>query len=54
MALRAGVRRLVLFHHDPLHDDTFLDRMLEQARSLVPAASSLEVLAAMEGQQIDF
>lgn len=54
MALRADVRRLVLFHHDPLHDDAFLDRMLERARSLVPAASSLEVLAAMEGQQIDF
>ncbi|MEI7865641.1 MAG: MBL fold metallo-hydrolase [Chthoniobacterales bacterium] len=54
LALGAGIRRLVLFHHDPLHDDTFIDRMLERARSLVPTTSSLDILAAKEGQRIDF
>jgi phosphoribosyl 1,2-cyclic phosphodiesterase len=28
VAVRAGVRRLVLFHHDPSHDDEALDAML--------------------------
>jgi phosphoribosyl 1,2-cyclic phosphodiesterase len=33
-ALIAKVRRLVLFHHDPLHSDERLERMLAQARDL--------------------
>src|SRR5260370_29846777 len=33
VALAAGVRRLVLFHHDPAHDDDTLDAIQEQARS---------------------
>jgi phosphoribosyl 1,2-cyclic phosphodiesterase len=32
----ANVNRLVLFHHDPMHSDTFLDGMLERARLLYP------------------
>jgi phosphoribosyl 1,2-cyclic phosphodiesterase len=32
-ARRAGVERLVLFHHDPAHDDARLDELGEQARS---------------------
>jgi phosphoribosyl 1,2-cyclic phosphodiesterase len=31
-AARAGVRRLLLFHHDPLHADGFLDQLHESAR----------------------
>ena len=31
-ASRAGARRLLLFHHDPLHSDGFLDRLAETAR----------------------
>jgi phosphoribosyl 1,2-cyclic phosphodiesterase len=30
----AGARRLVLFHHDPDHDDDVVERMAAQARSL--------------------
>ena len=30
---RVGARRLLLFHHDPLHSDDFLERMEERARS---------------------
>jgi phosphoribosyl 1,2-cyclic phosphodiesterase len=31
---RAGAGRLALFHHDPLHDDAFLDAMGEEAQRL--------------------
>ena len=37
LALDADVGQLVLFHHDPSHDDEMIDRMVEQARSLVPS-----------------
>lgn len=33
-ALRAGVRRLVLFHHDPWHADGALDEIEDRAREL--------------------
>jgi phosphoribosyl 1,2-cyclic phosphodiesterase len=32
-ASRAGARRVLLFHHDPLHSDVFLDRVGEAARA---------------------
>lgn len=52
VAVAAGVGRLVLFHHDPQHDDATLDAMCAGARNL-PAASSLdEVIAASEGLTI--
>jgi len=35
-AASAGVRRLLLFHHDPEHDDLFLDDMLAKAQQLFP------------------
>jgi phosphoribosyl 1,2-cyclic phosphodiesterase len=51
VAAEAGVRRLVLFHHDPTHDDAFLDCLLEQAR-LMAGRRVEEVLAASEGLTI--
>jgi len=36
-AQSAGVGRLLLFHHDPDHSDTFLDGMLRDARTLFPS-----------------
>jgi phosphoribosyl 1,2-cyclic phosphodiesterase len=32
VARDAGVKKLVLFHHDPSHDDVTMERILEQAR----------------------
>jgi phosphoribosyl 1,2-cyclic phosphodiesterase len=32
LAQDAGVKRLVLFHHDPRHDDAFLEAMLIEAK----------------------
>jgi len=47
LAIDAGVRRLCLFHHDPSHDDQYLDHMVETARALA-VGSSLMVEAASE------
>ncbi|HXA09875.1 MAG TPA: MBL fold metallo-hydrolase [Chthoniobacterales bacterium] len=53
LALRAGVRSLVLFHHDPDHDDQKIDSMVQQARQQVAdAGSRLQVHAAREQEQL--
>ena len=51
-ALAAGVKRLALFHHDPLRDDTALDRLVESCRQRA-AAHGLDIFAAAEGQMIE-
>ncbi|HSH37773.1 MAG TPA: hypothetical protein VK993_03225 [Chthoniobacterales bacterium] len=53
MALDANVRRLILFDHDPNHDDDQIDEMLQRARLLVvESGKPLEVEAAREGAEI--
>ncbi|HEY0369463.1 MAG TPA: response regulator [Chthoniobacterales bacterium] len=53
LALEAQVKRLILFHHDPSHDDEAIDEMLERARLLVvESGRQLEVEAAREGAEI--
>jgi len=47
LAALGGARRLVTFHHDPDHDDTMLDQMLDEARAATPAR--LELLPGREG-----
>ena len=32
----AGAKQLVIFHHDPDHDDDFMDRVAEQAERQRP------------------
>jgi phosphoribosyl 1,2-cyclic phosphodiesterase len=51
-AQRAGARRLVLFHHDPLHTDDQLEAMLDEVRTM-PAAGSVGVELAFEGETFD-
>jgi phosphoribosyl 1,2-cyclic phosphodiesterase len=46
----AGARRLALFHHDPDHDDTTLDRLLDDARAI---SHGTEVIAGREGLTLD-
>jgi phosphoribosyl 1,2-cyclic phosphodiesterase len=53
VAAEAGVRRLVLFHHDPAHTDAEVDAMLEAARCSPGADAIDEVLAAEEGMCLD-
>ena len=52
LALEAGVKKLVMFHHDPIHDDAMMDEMAEKARQLVAASGkTLAVEAAREGTE---
>lgn len=54
LALKADVRSLQLFHHDPDHDDEKIDQMVEHARGLVESrGGSLQVDAAREGELIE-
>ncbi len=48
VAAEAGVKRLALFHHDPAHDDDFVDCLAEQASTLAGGRVD-EVVAAAEG-----
>jgi phosphoribosyl 1,2-cyclic phosphodiesterase len=50
----AGARRLVLFHHDPAHDDAEVDKVLAHARLRADGTCIDEVLAAYEGLTISF
>lgn len=53
LALKAEVERLILFHHDPLHNDDQVDRIQEEARKLAKESNShLKVEAAFEGMEI--
>jgi phosphoribosyl 1,2-cyclic phosphodiesterase len=50
LALKAGVKKLVLFHHDPDHDDKKIDSFVNYARRLVTKAKGkMKVEAAREG-----
>jgi phosphoribosyl 1,2-cyclic phosphodiesterase len=54
-ALKAKVKRLFLFHHDPDHDDKKLDHFVKHARRLVARRKSkMRVDAACEGMTIRF
>ncbi|MGE3540553.1 MAG: response regulator [Candidatus Tectimicrobiota bacterium] len=54
VALAAHVKRLALFHHDPLRHDDALDQIVEVCRQRVLArGGTLEVFAAAEGQVIE-
>jgi CheY-like chemotaxis protein len=53
IAAAAGVRRVALTHHDPLHDDAFLTELEEQARAVAARrGSGPEVFCAYEGCEV--
>jgi phosphoribosyl 1,2-cyclic phosphodiesterase/CheY-like chemotaxis protein len=55
MAAAAGVKRLFLTHHDPTHDDKFLQSIEARACELAASAgSSIEVSCAREGYEATF
>jgi len=47
VALSANVKKLILFHHDPYHDDATVDQMLQTAIAIFP-----NTIAASEGMII--
>jgi ribonuclease BN (tRNA processing enzyme) len=38
MAKAAGVKRVVIFHHDPTHSDDFLDQVEQEVQAVFPKA----------------
>jgi phosphoribosyl 1,2-cyclic phosphodiesterase len=53
LAAAAGVRRLLLTHHDPSHDDKTICEVEESARNLAKQLGSpIEVACAYEGLEI--
>ncbi|MEM9541039.1 MAG: MBL fold metallo-hydrolase [Cyanobacteria bacterium P01_E01_bin.42] len=48
IAREAKVKKLVIFHHDPLHNDDFLDAVGEQVASAYPGS-----IMAREGESIE-
>ena len=45
VAKAAGVKQVVIFHHEPTHSDDFLDRMAETVKAAFPMA-----IMAVEGK----
>jgi phosphoribosyl 1,2-cyclic phosphodiesterase len=53
LALDAGVKKFILFHHDPEHDDAEIDEMVKQASELVAkSGKTLQVVGAKEGEEL--
>jgi phosphoribosyl 1,2-cyclic phosphodiesterase len=53
LALDAHVEKLLLFHHDPAHDDAMVDAMLAQAECLVQQnGGKIQLAAAREGEEL--
>ena len=53
LSLDAGVRKLILFHHDPAHDDKMIDEMVQTARKLASKSERhLEIEGAREGAEM--
>ena len=52
LAVDAQVKKLVLFHHDPNHDDAALDEMVGRAQKIGSQKSkALEIIGAHEGDE---
>ncbi|MFZ5807423.1 MAG: MBL fold metallo-hydrolase [Verrucomicrobiota bacterium] len=51
-AQKAGAKKLLLFHHDPMHDDTFLANLEAEAAS-AGKKIGIEVLAAKQFLEIE-
>ena len=48
IAMESGAKELILFHHDPAHDDECIDNIVKEARNYYP-----KVRAASEGMQVE-
>lgn len=52
VARQAGAKHLVLFHHDPSHDDVELDRISLEASLLAEQVGVNDVISATEGLEL--
>jgi len=48
VVMESGAKELVLFHHDPDHDDACIDKVVKEARNYYP-----RVRAAAEGMEVE-
>ena len=48
VVMESGAKELILFHHDPDHDDACIDKVVKEARNFYP-----RVRAAAEGMQVE-
>ncbi len=54
IAWKAGVKRLAVYHHDPGHDDRFVDSIVESVRKLLKEkGANVECFGAREGLSIE-
>jgi len=56
MAIRAGAKRLILFHHEPTYDDDKFSEILKKTQTyyqLVREEADLEILVAAEGMVLE-
>ena len=54
LAIAANVKKFAVFHHDPMHDDKFVDEIVEKVRDLIHAKNdSIEVIGAAEEMEIE-
>ena len=52
--ITGNVKKLVIFHHDPVHNDEFVDDMIVAAKKIAEIAeSNLEIIGAKEGLKIE-
>lgn len=51
-AIASGVKRLALFHHDPQHDDLFLEQQLRELQFRY-GSSDLDIFLSREGQCVE-
>jgi phosphoribosyl 1,2-cyclic phosphodiesterase len=53
-AVTWGMRRLILFHHDPSYDDNVLNNNLQSARRYVKdrGVKGIEISLAVEGMEL--
>jgi phosphoribosyl 1,2-cyclic phosphodiesterase len=52
-AVQANVKKLALFHHDPMHDDDFVDGMVKEANALTKHfGGKTECIGAQEGMEL--
>jgi len=53
LAADADAKRLLLFHHDPNHDDEMVDKIVDKARmQIAQLGKSIAVEAAREGSEV--
>ncbi len=51
-ANKAGVKHLVLFHHDPMRTDAQLDSLIDDYRSRIKGKTEMKIEGAREGMEI--